>query len=146
MIAMTAAALVQTANAQSDGIAGDRLVVPLPDLAGLSDDQAQALTRDLAQMNVISSECPGFDVTGPEWQLMTGTTDALTGRLGLNPIAYDREYLRPAYGLLDDPDSCARLGPQVAQTIARLESMGGSTDPVTPGLAPPQADAETPAE
>ena len=78
-----AAALTQPALAQtSDGVPGDRVVVPLPDVSGLSDDEAQALARDVAQMTVITAECPEHDVSGPEFQLMAGTTDALTERLG----------------------------------------------------------------
>lgn len=136
---LSATAWAQTA----DGVPGDRLVVPLPDVSTLAEAEAQALTRELAQMNVVTSECPDHDVTDPEWQLMTGTTDALIERLGLDPVAYDREYFRPAFSLLDDPANCDRIGAQADDLIARLEGMGGSTRPVTPGLAPPETpDAE----
>ncbi|WP_252926716.1 hypothetical protein [Paracoccus sp. 08] len=131
-----AAALTQPALAQtSDGVPGDRVVVPLPDVSGLSDDEAQALARDVAQMTVITAECPEHDVSGPEFQLMAGTTDALTERLGLDPVSYDRDYVRPAFAVVEEADACDRLGPRVPELIARLEGMGGSTQPVTPGLA-----------
>ncbi|TJZ85100.1 hypothetical protein [Paracoccus hibiscisoli] len=131
-----ATALTQPALAQtSDGVPGDRVVVPLPDVSGLSDDAAQALAHDLAQMTVITAECPEHDVSGPEFQLMAGTTDALTERLGLDPVSYDRDYVRPAFSVMSEADACDRLGPQVPEMIARLEGMGGSTQPVTPGLA-----------
>lgn len=137
-----ATALTQPALAQtSDGVPGDRVVVPLPDVSSLSDDEAQALARDVAQMTVITAECPEHDVSGPEFQLMAGTTDALTQRLGLDPVGYDRDYVRPAFSVLSEADACDRLGPQVPQLIARLESLGGSTRPVTPGLAEAEAAA-----
>ena len=146
--AICVAAMGVPAMAQ-DGVPGDRLVVPLPDVSALSDDEAQALARELAQMNVITSECPDHDVSDPEWQLMNGTTDALTARLGLDPLAYDREYFRPAFSVLDDPEACDRLGPEAPALIARLEQLGGGTTPVTPGLqAEPGTviDADTPPE
>lgn len=153
---VAAGAILLAVNAwaePADGVVGDRLVVPLPDVSALPDAEAQELARELAQMNVITSECPDQDVTDPEWQLMTGTTDALIERLGLDPVAYDREYFRPAFSLLDDPANCDRIGAQAEGLIARLEQMGGSTRPVTPGLAPAQApetpeptEAPTPAE
>lgn len=131
-----ATALTQPALAQtSDGVPGDRVVVPLPDVSGLSDDEAQTLARDVAQMTVVTAECPEHDVSGPEFQLMAGTTDALTERLGLDPVSYDRDYVRPAFAVMSEADACDRLGPQVPDLIARLEGMGGSTQPVTPGLA-----------
>lgn len=131
-----ATALTQPAFAQtSDGVPGDRVVVPLPDVSGLSDDEAQTLARDVAQMTVVTAECPEHDVSGPEFQLMAGTTDALTERLGLDPVSYDRDYVRPAFAVMSEADACNRLGPQVPDLIARLEGMGGSTQPVTPGLA-----------
>lgn len=147
MSAAVMGALISPAAAQGvDGVPGDRLVVPLPDVSGLDDAQAQDLLRDLAQMNVITSECPDHDVTDPEWQLMTDTTDALMGRLGIDAITYDREYFRPAFNLMDDPASCDRLGPEAPALIARLEEMGGSAQPLTPAPEPalevPAAEAE----
>lgn len=134
--ALTTPALTHPALAQtSDGVPGDRVVVPLPDVSGLSDAEAQELARDLAQMTVITAECPEHDVSGPEFQLMAGTTDALTERLGLDALGYDRDYLRPAFSVMAEADACDRLGPQVPEMIARLEGLGGSTQPVTPGLA-----------
>lgn len=136
-VAAGAILLAATAWAQgADGVPGDRLVVPLPDVSGLSEAQAKDLARELAQANVITSNCPDHDVDDGAWQLMTGTTDALTSKLGLDPIAYDREYFRPAFGLMDDPDACEKLGPGVEGTVDKLIAMGGDTKPAT----------ETPAE
>lgn len=146
MMIAAVTALVQPALAQTtDGVPGDRLVVPLPDVSALSDEQAQGLAQELAQLNVITSECPDHDISDPEWQLMTGTTDALMKRLGIDAVTYDREYFRPAFALLDDPAACDRMGPQAPGMIARLEEMGGSTRPVTPGLPADNAE-DTPAE
>lgn len=143
MSAAVTGALMAPAGAQGvDGVPGDRLVVPLPDVSGLDDAQAQDLMRELAQMNVITSECPDHDVSDPEWQLMTDTTDALMARLGIDAITYDREYFRPAFSLMDDPASCDTLGPQAPALIERLEAMGGSAQPVTP---PPEPPLEVPA-
>ncbi|RJL03980.1 hypothetical protein D3P06_09835 [Paracoccus aestuarii] len=143
---LAAALLPQTVLAQdANGVPGDRLVVPVPDVSALSDDEARALLQDLARMNVVTSECPDYDVSDPEWQLMTDTTDAVTGRLGLDALAFDREYFRPAFNELDDPAACDRLGPEAARLIERLEAMGGSTQPVTPpGLEQPADDGDTP--
>ncbi|RJE81015.1 hypothetical protein [Paracoccus sp. JM45] len=119
-----------TAWAQgADGVPGDRLVVPLPDISGLDDAQAKDLARELAQANVITSNCPEYDVSDGAWQLMTGTTDSLTAKLGLDPITYDREYFRPAFSVMEDADACQTLGPDVQGTVDRLIAMGGDTKP-----------------
>ncbi|MFN3526831.1 MAG: hypothetical protein ACK4YU_12130 [Paracoccus sp. (in: a-proteobacteria)] len=129
----------------ADGVPGDRLVVPLPDVSALSEPEARDLTRELAEANVISDNCPDFAVTDGEWQLLNGTSDELSAQLGLDPLAYDREYFRPAFNLLDDPQACETRGPEVAQVVERLVAMGGSTQP---DLPEPAADtpAETPTE
>lgn len=132
----------------ADGVPGDRLVVPLPDVSALSDDEARTLTRELAEANVISENCPDYTVDDGEWQLLNGTSDALTAQLGLDPLAYDREFFRPAFNLLDDPAACDTRGPGVARMIERLVGMGGDTRPDLPDHAEPEPDpeTETPAE
>jgi hypothetical protein len=133
-VTVTAGAILLGATAWAqgaDGVPGDRLVVPLPDISGLNDTQAKDLARDLAQANVITSNCPEYDVSDGVWQLMTGTTDALTAKLGLDPIAYDREYFRPAFNLMDDANACQTLGPDVQGTVDRLIAMGGDIKPAT---------------
>lgn len=150
LAALALLAAVPAALAQDTGaVAGDRLVVPLPDVSGLSDDEARALTQELAEANVISDNCPEFEATDGEWQLLNGTSDALTERLGLDPLAYDREYFRPAYNLLDDAGACEARGPQVAALVDRLVAMGGDTRPaaeVAAETAEPAADADADAE
>ena len=143
MAAMLAAGTtlpLNTALAQgAEGIPGDRLVVPLPDVSGLDQTQASDLAHELARANVITSNCPDHDVGDGAWQLMTGTTDALTVKLGLDPITYDREYFRPAFGLMEDPQACDKLGPGVQDTVDKLIAMGGGTQSAT--QTAPQTDA-----
>ncbi|SCY28918.1 hypothetical protein [Paracoccus tibetensis] len=152
---MTAApaAMAQDAGA----VPGDRLVVPLPDVSTLSEEEARDLTRQVAEANVISDNCPAWEATDGEWQLLNGTSDALTARLGLDPLAYDREFFRPAYNLLDESGACETHGPQVASLVERLVAMGGDTRPAaelaeeaaaegaaTDAAADPAAEADAP--
>lgn len=113
--------------------AEDRLSVPLPDLSGLSESEAETLTRELAEVNVITSNCADYPVSDGEWTLMTGTSDLLAAKLGMDPGAYDRTYFGPAFALLDDPSSCARIGPRAKPLIDRLVQMGGATEPAAAG-------------
>lgn len=109
---------------------GDRLVVPLPDVSGLDQLQTEALARQLAEVNVIASNCPAYAITDGEWTLLTGTGDLLAQRLGLDPGSYERRYFGPAFQLLDDSSACDRIGPQARPLIDRLTAMGGGTRPV----------------
>ncbi len=122
---LTAAILVGAQMAAAE----DRLSVPLPDISGLSESEAQALTRELAEVNVITSNCADYPVSDGEWTLMTGTSDLLAAKLGMDPGEYDRTYFGPAFALLDDPSSCDRIGPKAKPLIGRLEQMGGATQP-----------------
>ena len=124
---MLAAALLAIAAgaAWADG----EMTVPLPDTSGLSQDQARALITELAQINVITSNCPAWPITDGEWTLITGTGDKLAAQLGLDAAAYDREFYGPAFRLLDDPGACDRIGPTAGPLIARLKQMGGGTTP-----------------
>ncbi|AUH35278.1 hypothetical protein CUV01_07355 [Paracoccus tegillarcae] len=110
-------------------MAEDRLSVPLPDVSALSEAEAEALTRELAEVNVITSNCADYPVTDGEWTLMTGTSDLLAAKLGMDPSEYDRAYFGPAFTLLDDPSSCGRIGPKAKPLIDRLVQMGGATEP-----------------
>lgn len=109
--------------------AEDRLSVPLPDISGLSEAEARALTKELAEANVITSNCEDYPVSDGEWTLMTGTSDLLAAKLGMDPGDYDRTYYGPAFALLDDPSSCDRVGPTAKPLIDRLIGMGGGTEP-----------------
>lgn len=121
-------------------LAEDRLAVPLPDISGLSESEAEALTRELAEVNVITSNCADYPVTDGEWTLMTGTSDLLAAKLGMDPGDYDRAYYGPAFALLDDPSSCGRIGPKAEPLIDRLVSMGGATEPATADTAAAAAE------
>lgn len=116
----------------ADGVPGDRLVVPLPDVSTLSEAEARDLTRELAEANVVSDNCPDFEVTDGEWQLLNGTSDVLLAQLGLDPLAYDREFFRPAFAILDEPEACATHGPRIQPVLDRLVEMGGATAPDLP--------------
>lgn len=104
------------------------MTVPLPDLSDMSRAEAETLMHELAEINVITSNCPGFDITDGEWTLITGTGDRLASRLGIDPSTYDRDYYGPAFALLDDPTACDRIGPQARPLIRRLIRMGGGTE------------------
>lgn len=126
---MLAAALLAIAAgaAWADG----EMTVPLPDTSGLSPDQARALIAELAQVNVITSNCSGYPVTDAEWTLIAGTGDQLAAQLGLDASAYDKQFYGPAFKLLDDPGACDRIGPRARPLIARLKAMGGGTTPLS---------------
>ena len=109
----------------------DGMTVPLPDTSGLSADEARALITELAQVNVITSNCPAYPVTDAEWTLIAGTGDKLAAQLGLDAQAYDKQFYGPAFQLLDDPGACDRIGPTAQPLIARLKAMGGGTTPLS---------------
>lgn len=110
---------------------GDKMVVTLPDVSGLGRADADAMAQQLAQVSVISSNCPDYPISDGEWTLLTGTGDLLAGTLGMDPSSYDREYFGPAFSLLDDPTACDRIGPQARPLLQKLVDMGGGTTPTT---------------
>ena len=118
---------MMTGAALADG----GMTVPLPDVSALPEAEAKALIAELANVNVITSNCPGYAVTDGEWTLITGTGDRLAARLGMDAATYDKTYYAPAFKLLDDPGACDRIGPQAKPLIARLKAMGGDTTPLT---------------
>lgn len=111
----------------SGAFANTRLNVPLPDISGLDRAQSEALITELAEVNVITSNCPAWPIDDGAWALITGTGDKLASQLGIDPSDYDARYYGPAFALLDDPAACDRIGPKAAPLIARLKAMGGST-------------------
>lgn len=124
---VAAAVVLAAAPAWADG----GMTVPLPDVSGLPDAEAKSLLQQLAQVNVITSNCPDYPITDAEWTLVTGTSDRLAAKLGLDPQAFDRTYYGPAFKLLDDPGACDRIGPTAGQLIDRLIALGGGTTPIT---------------
>ena len=125
--AVAGALAMMTGAALADG----GMTVPLPDVSALPEAEAKALIADLANVNVITSNCPAYAITDGEWTLITGTGDRLAAQLGLDAAGYDRAYYAPAFKLLDDPEACDRIGPMAKPLIGRLKSMGGDTKPLT---------------
>lgn len=115
------------ALAASVALAEGGVTVELPDVSGLSTAEAKALIAELANVNVITSNCPAYAITDGEWTLITGTGDRLAAKLGLDAAGYDRTYYGPAFRLLDDPGACDRIGPRAKPLIKRLVGMGGGT-------------------
>ena len=105
--------------------ADSKLAVPLPDLASMSDRDAERLLAALAQINVITSNCPKYRISDQEWMLLTGTGDMLAARLGIDPGTYDRKYYGPAFRMMEDPAACDRIGPRARPIIDDLIAMGG---------------------
>ncbi|PAU98829.1 hypothetical protein [Paracoccus salipaludis] len=126
---MLAAALLATASGAAWADGG--MTVPLPDTSGLAADEARALITEVAQVNVITSNCPAYPVSDAEWTLIAGTGDKLAAQLGLDASAYDKQFYGPAFQLLDDPGTCDRIGPKAKPLIARLKAMGGGTTPLS---------------
>ena len=127
-VAAVAGALAIVSGA---ALAGGGMTVQLPDISGLSDPEAKSLIAELAQVNVITSNCPDYAISDGEWTLITGTGDRLAARLGLDAAGYERTYYAPAFKLLDDPGACDRIGPEAKPLIQRLKAMGGDTAPLT---------------
>ena len=130
MKARMAAAVVLVLSA-GPALADGGVTVQLPDVSGLDDAEAERLIAELANVNVITSNCPAYPISNGEWTLITGTGDRLAARLGLDAAAYDRKYYGPAFRLLDDPGACDRIGPTARPLIQRLIGMGGGTTPLT---------------
>ena len=119
-------ALTAPLSALADG----GVTVPLPELSDLDPGSFHVLLRSLVTSNVVSENCPGFEVTMGEFALLTGTADRIAEAMGLSIEDYDRLYYFPAFAALDKPDICARMGPRVAQDIEMLVALGGGTEPL----------------
>lgn len=129
MIAAVVAGVV-LAGSQMVGAAG-RVTVALPDVSGLARNDAESLARQVAEADVITSNCDDYPISDGEWTLLAGTGDKLAALLGMDPASYERDYYTPAFALLSDPASCDRIGPTAKPLIQRLIGMGGGTTPQT---------------
>ena len=127
MAVAAGAVILTTGVALADG----GMTVQLPDVSQIDTAEATRLIAELANVNVITSNCPGYEISGGEWTLITGTGDLLAGKLGMDASQYDRKYYGPAFKLLDDPTACDRIGPTAKPLIQRLIGMGGGTTPLT---------------
>ncbi|MDO5642493.1 MAG: hypothetical protein Q4G26_08945 [Paracoccus sp. (in: a-proteobacteria)] len=108
--------------------ADGKVMVALPNLQGISERDAEKLIAALAQVNVITSNCPDYHITDGEWTLLVGTGDMLAKGLGLDAVTYDRTYYGPAFQMLKDPAACDRIGPRARPIIDDLIQMGGGTE------------------
>lgn len=124
---LLAATLAPILSAQT-ALAQGGMTVRLPDVSDMSRAEAEGLMHELAEINVITSNCPGFGITEGEWTLITATGDRLATMLGIDPSTYDRDYYGPAFALLNDPTACDRIGPQARPLIRRLVRLGGDTE------------------
>jgi len=120
----THAALIAMLLMSGPALADGGVSVPLPDTSGMPAAEAKALMSELAQVNVITSNCPAYALDDEDWTLITGTGDQLAAQLGLDAAAYDKQVYGPAFKLLDDPQACDRIGPTAAPLVARLKRMG----------------------
>ncbi|NHF73998.1 hypothetical protein G7044_12770 [Paracoccus sp. 12-3] len=105
--------------------ADTKVAVPIPNLDGISQADAERLLAALAQINVVTSNCPDYRISDDEWMLLTGTGDMLAARLGIDPATYDRNYYGPAFRMMEDPGACDRIGPRARPIIDDLIAMGG---------------------
>lgn len=127
---LTIAALLSLAVA-TPTLADGKVFVQLPDLSKYDDRAAESFLESVVVANVVSSNCPGYEITDAEWSLLTDSADLLAyGQLGLSTDDYDDYYYKPAFDLLDQPDTCANRGPGVESVLEELVFQGGSRDPL----------------
>lgn len=125
LLAATAVCLALANPTLADG----KIYVQLPDLSSWKGEEAEIFLKEVVLANVVSSNCPGFEITDEEWSLLTDSADLLArGQLGLSVDDYDAKYYSPAFDALNDPDTCAEFGPEVQITIDKLLSFGGSRE------------------
>ena len=68
---------------------------------------------------------------GRDEEFLAWADVGISGYLGLDASAYDKQFYGPAFQLLDDPGACDRIGPRAKPLIARLKAMGGGTTPLS---------------
>ena len=123
LFATIATTLLLVTPALADG----KIYVQLPDLSGITGAEAEAFLSEVVLANVVSSNCPGFEITEEEWSLLTDSADILArAQLRLSVDDYDSQFYGPAFAALDRPETCAQAGPGVQPTIDRLVELGGS--------------------
>lgn len=125
LFATIATSLLLATPALADG----KIYVQLPDLSGITGAEAEAFLSEVVLANVVSSNCPGFEITEEEWSLLTDSADILAHeqlRLGVDD--YDSRFYGPAFDALDRPETCAQAGPGVQPAIDRLVELGGSRE------------------
>ncbi|WP_299747757.1 hypothetical protein [Devosia sp.] len=127
LIGASLAGLMLVSPALADG----KVYVQLPDLSSLHGEGQKDFLRGLILANVISSNCPDFAVTEPEWSLLTDSADLIgRGQFHLNAEAYDQQYFGPAFAVLEDKSACETYGPTVQPILDQLVALGGSREPL----------------
>jgi hypothetical protein len=125
MVASVMAMTLGAAPAFADG----KIYVQLPDLTGYEGQRAEDFLHSVVLANVVSGNCPGFEVSEEEWSLLTDSGDILAReQLKLSVDDYDTNFYQPAFAKLDDPDTCAKEGPNVEPVLDELVNLGGSRD------------------
>lgn len=104
--------------------------VQMPDPGQIAAAASPGFLAELVMANVAGMNCEGFGLTDGEWALITGTADRVAEALQIDSGAYDDQFYGPAFAAIDQPGTCEAEGPKIAPLIDRLESMGGSTDPI----------------
>lgn len=127
---MTVAGLLLAAGMQQ-AVADGKVFVQLPDLSSYRGEAAEGFLERVVLANVVSSNCPGYEVTEEEWSLLTDSADLLAyGQLKLSTDAYDDRFYKPAFDALDEAGTCDIEGPGVELVLAELIAHGGSSEPL----------------
>lgn len=122
-----AASVCLAAPALADG----KVYVQLPDMSYFGGEIGEDFLYQLVLANVVSSNCPGFEVTDAEWSLLTDSADLLAyGELKLGTNDFDNLFYDPAFAALDEPTTCAEEGPAVEEILTELVEHGGSREPL----------------
>lgn len=108
-------------------LADGKIYVQLPDLSSYQGKAAEDFLSQVVLANIVSSNCPGFEITEEEWSLLTDSADILAREnLKLSVDTYDAKYYQPAFAALEQADTCASKGPTVQPIIDELVNLGGS--------------------
>ena len=115
----------------SPSLADGKVYVQLPTFPPFSGNEAEAMLERLVVANIVSSNCPGYQVTDAEWSLLTDSADLIAyGELKLSANDYDNLFYDPAFDLLDEATTCETEGPGVEPLLAELVHLGGSREPL----------------
>ena len=112
-------------------LADGKVYVQLPTFPPFSGNEAEEMLERLVVANIVSGNCPGYEVTDAEWSLLTDSADLIAyGELKLSANDYDNLFYDPAFDLLDEATTCETEGPGVEPILAELVQLGGSREPL----------------